>query len=62
MAIDLSLGARPSLEKSLTGSAPGVTAPLDEGVSGGDQDFGFQTGKNWWLVTYTTFEWRQARG
>ncbi|CAM4574358.1 unnamed protein product [Leuciscus chuanchicus] len=31
---DNSLGACPHLEKSLTGSDPGVTAPLDEGVSG----------------------------
>jgi hypothetical protein len=58
VAIGFSLGARPHLEQSLTGSGPSAVAPLDEGVSGGDRDFGFQTGKNWWLVTYTTFKRR----
>ncbi len=51
VAIGLSLGASPHLKKSLTGSTPCVTAPLDEGVSGRDRDLGFQTGKNRWLVT-----------
>ena len=51
VAIGFSLGARPHLEQSLTGSGPCAVTPLDERVSGGDRDFGFQTGKNWWLVT-----------
>ena len=51
VAIGLSLGARSHLEKSLTGSTPSVTAPLDERMSGGVRDFGFQARKNRWLVT-----------
>ncbi|RXN38198.1 endogenous retrovirus group K member 18 Pol -like protein [Labeo rohita] len=62
VAIGLGLGARSHLDQSLTGSGPCATAPLDEGVSGGDRDFGFQTWKNWWLVSYTTFKWGKARG
>ncbi|RXN39355.1 hypothetical protein ROHU_000259 [Labeo rohita] len=62
VAIGFGLGARSHLDQSLTGSGPCATAPLDEGVSGGDRDFGFQTWKNWWLVSYTTFKWGKARG
>ncbi len=51
VAIGLGLGACSHPEKSLTGSSPGATTPLDKGVSRGDRDFRFQTGKNRWLVT-----------
>ncbi len=46
VAIGLGLGVRPHPEESLSGSAPGATTPLDKGVSVGNRNFGFRTGKN----------------
>lgn len=58
LPIGLSLSACPHLEEGLSGPAPGASAPLDEGMSGGDSDFGFHTRINRWLVHKTTFKWR----
>lgn len=51
MAIDLGLGAQAHPEQGLSGLPPGVLTPLDKGVGRGNCNFGFQTLKNWWLVT-----------
>ncbi len=61
VAISLGLGARPHLEEGLSGPAPGASTPLDKCVGRGKRKFGFQTGKNRWLVPWATLKRRQAR-